>query len=292
MLRLAVIDLDLTLGCGQVFRWYKEGDWWSGVIDNAEVRLRRRPDGVDVRGGASLRALGDYLRADDDLEAIYDDISRDDFISSLARTYRGLRLVRQDPWECAASYILASYANLRRIQGMVESVCREFGRRLEGGRYTFPTPGAILDGRERAEKCGLGYRCDWLLDLAEKVEEGEVDFQSMREMGYHECVRGLKQLKGVGDKVADCIALFSLDHMCAFPLDVRIKRAVRVHYGWEGSYSKIRSLAQKRFGEYAGYAQEFIYLSEGRCVTEPPATIRTEGTHTRGRSSPPEPRRS
>lgn len=286
------LDLDLTLGCGQVFRWYKEEGVWNGVVGGREVRLRQVDGEVEVLTAVAGATIDSYFRADDDLDEIYAEISADPFVASLVSKYHGLRLIRQDPWECAASYILASYASVRRIQGMVESLCTRFGRRLEGGRHAFPSPEAILRKGEEVESCGLGYRCGWLLELATKVRDGELDLARLREGDYDECVGELKRLRGVGDKVADCIALFSLDHLQAFPVDVRIGRVLRSRYGAMGTYAKMRNFAAQRFGRYAGYAQQFLYLSEGECVTGRPRVPSTRGRCTRAASTPPGPRRS
>jgi len=260
---LPPMDLDLTLGCGQVFRWRKHGEWWSGVLGEGEIWLSQTPEGIEVRGEVENTLLLKYFRQEDDLPAIYQDIARDPLIAELVERYQGLRLICQDPWECCISYLLASNANFQRIQGMVESVCERFGTLLPGGRRAFPGPEEILEKRSQAEHCGLGYRCGWMVDMALDVMEGRLDLDGLRSMKYSECIEALKTCKGVGDKVADCIALFSLDHMEAFPVDVRIRRVMRERYGVSGSLKKVREFGQDHFGRYAGYAQEFLYLWEG-----------------------------
>ncbi len=262
-MRLRLFDLDLTLGCGQVFRWRREGEWWRGVLGERQVRLRQVREDLDIWGAVSDSLLRRYFRDDDDIDSIVKDISRDPYVAGLVRKYRGLRLIRQDPWECAASYTLATYASIPRIEGMIENVCRTFGRKLNG-RYSFPTPAQVLERKEAAAECNLGFRCGRFVEFARKVAEGEVDFEELRGVGYEDCVSKLKRLDGVGDKVADCIALFALDHLEAFPVDVRIARAMKNVYGVTGSYRKVSSFAREHFGRYAGYAQEYIYVSEER----------------------------
>jgi len=262
-MRLHLLDLDRTLGCGQVFRWRKEGEWWTGFIGQRPVRLRQVGRNLEVRGEVSDDLLRRYFRDDDDIDAVLKDISADPYVAGLVRQYRGLRLIRQDPWECAASYTLATYASIPRIEGMIENVCRTFGRKLDGA-YSFPTPVQVLEREAKAAECNLGFRCGRFVEFARKVAEGEVDFEGMRTMEYADCVSELKRLDGVGDKVADCIALFALDHLEAFPVDVRIARAMRNVYGVSGSYKKVGRFARERFGRYAGYAQEYIYISEER----------------------------
>lgn len=259
----AALDLDHTLGCGQVFRWRKEGDLWKGVVGKRSVTLRQDGDGVRVLSGMDQECFERYFRYDDDLESIYRELDDDLALSRYLREFRGLRLIRQDPWECTASYVLATNANIPRIQGMIERVCRTFGTEMDG-HFAFPDPGQLLDRCERSEDCGLGYRAKRFIELARLVYRGEVDFGALRDMEYGDCVRELVKLPGIGPKVADCASVFSLDHLEAFPVDVRIKRAVAELYGIEGSYRQVSQLSRERFGRYAGYAQEYIYYAFGR----------------------------
>lgn len=257
-----ILDLDHTLGCGQVFRWRKEGEAWRGVVDGRLVTLVQKGRSVSVRGMSDER-FERYFRADDDLEGIYRTLGDDAYLASCFRRYRGLRLVRQDPWECIASYVLATNANIPRIQGMIERVCRTFGTEMDG-YFTFPTPEQLLDGCERLGGCGLGYRQGRFLELARSAYREEIDFRGLTLMGYEDCVRELMRLPGVGPKVADCVSVFSLEHLEAFPVDVRIRKAVAELYGMRGGYRKVSEMARKRFGRYAGYAQEYIYYAFGR----------------------------
>ena len=257
-----ILDLDHTLGCGQVFRWRKEGDEWKGVVDGRMVTLRQTGDRIGVSGMSEER-FARYFRQDDDLQAIYQELGGDALLSSYFTKYRGLRLVRQDPWECMASYVLATNANIPRIQGMIEKVCRTFGTEMDGF-YAFPTPGQLLDRCERSESCGLGYRSKRFIELARLVQREEVDFSGLMSMGYEECVQELVRLPGIGPKVADCVSVFSLEHLEAFPVDVRIRKAMAELYGMEGSYRTVNRLSREKFGRWAGYAQEYIYYAYGR----------------------------
>jgi N-glycosylase/DNA lyase len=262
-MRVPLFHLEYTLDSGQVFRWSRTSEWWSGVVGGRSLRLRQEGDRLIADGDWDEGFLRRYFRLDDDLEAIYEDIARDECIAAVIDRFRGMRLVRQDPWECSASYLLASYANVPRIKMMIESVCRTHGTRLADGRYAFPTPPQLAEGGDLAV-CRLGYRADWLRCYARSVRDGEFDLGRLRTLDYENAVRYLKTVKGIGDKVADCIALFSLDHLQACPVDVRIARAMRERYGVSGSYKKVSEHARRHFGRYAGYAQEYLYISEDR----------------------------
>ena len=260
-MRVGPIDLDRTLGCGQVFRWRKEGEVWKGIVKGKELRLRQEGALIIAEGGIGDEALERYFRSDDDLDGIRSEISKDERITFMVSNAPGLRLIRQDPWECAASYVLATNANLPRIQKMIENVCRTFGDLLPGGGFTFPRPDQISSGNEAAKTCGLGFRCNRFVEFARLVDRGEIDLDTLRKVDYDECVRELKSYPGIGDKVADCVAVFSLDHLDAFPVDVRIKNAMDDMYGVCGTYRSVNRFGREYFGRYAGYAQEYIYYS-------------------------------
>ncbi|NLI74584.1 MAG: DNA-3-methyladenine glycosylase 2 family protein [Euryarchaeota archaeon] len=262
-MKVPLFNLDYTLDSGQVFRWWKEDRWWHGVVDNQYIQLQQDGDYLRIRG-TSEDTIAHYFRFDDNLEEIYAEISKDESIDSIIDNFRGLRLIRQDVWECTASYILATYSNVPRIKGMVDSVCRAYGREIEDGIFSFPTPEEILEGDVDIACCRLGYRADWFLGLASMAYSGEFDICELTSRDYRGAIEYLKKVKGIGNKVADCVALFSLNHLQACPVDVRIARAMRDIYGITGSYDKVASYAREHFGRFAGYAQEYLYISEGR----------------------------
>lgn len=255
------VSLDPTLGCGQAHRWRRNGDGWTGVLGNEIVTLVQTEDGFDANGCSSRRRLLDYFRSEDDLGAIVAEISsRDPYVASLSSRCPGLRILRQDRWECLATYLLATNANVSRIAKMVESVCDLFGDDL-GGRHAFPTPRQILDGADKVCECRLGFREQRFIELARRVEDGEVDPDAIAELDYGRCVDELMRIKGVGPKVADCVALFAYGHLESFPVDVRISKEMERMYGVTGSYAKVSGFGREKFGRYAGYAQEFLYHS-------------------------------
>ena len=262
-MRTPLFNLDHTLDSGQVFRWRKEGEWWRGVVKDRYIQLRQDGDRLEVKG-TSEDMIAHYFRFDDDLEEIYAEISRDECIASIIDRFRGLRLIRQDIWECSASYLLATYSNVPRIKKMIDSLCRTYGREIENGVFAFPTPQEILEGEADIACCRLGYRADWLRNYAGMVYSGEFDLYELATKDYQGAVEYLKRVKGIGSKVADCIALFSLDHLEACPVDVRIARAMREIYGVTGQYDKVAGFGRRHFGRFAGYAQEYLYIAEDR----------------------------
>ena len=256
------VALDPTLGCGQAHRWKKEDGVWKGVVKNNVIELTQTEDGFKFEGCDEDLVL-DYFRHEDNLSSIMDEISeKDGFVADLALRCPGMRILRQDPWECTATYILATNANVKRIGNMVESVCSTFGTDL-GDAYSFPSPRQILDKSDCIGDCKLGYRAERFVGFARMVDEGDFDLNALKGMDYGGCVTELRKIPGVGPKVADCVALFAFGHLESFPVDARISRIMKDVYGIGGSNEKIAEAGRKMFGRYAGYAQELLYHSDG-----------------------------
>lgn len=256
------VSLDPTLGCGQAHRWRKTEDGsWQGVIKDSVVTLRQTDKGFEY-AGCNEGDLREYFRADDDLDEIITSISAaDPVVADLSSRCPGMRILKQPEWECLATYVLATNVNVKRIAKMVESVCDHYGTDL-GARRAFPTPRQILDGKETICECRLGFREPRFIQLAERVENGEIDLESMKALDYEKLTLALQDINGVGPKVADCVALFGFGKLEAFPVDVRIQKCVERMYGVAGNYKTVSGFGRRKFGAYAGYAQEFLYHSD------------------------------
>ncbi|MCL2031663.1 MAG: hypothetical protein FWG96_00050 [Methanomassiliicoccaceae archaeon] len=268
------VSLDPTLGCGQAHRWRKTGDSWNGVIGEEVIRLTESAGGFEAEGCSDKNVLLGYFRSCDDLSQIIREISNaDPYVASLSSSCPGMRILKQEPWECLATYVLATNVNVKRIAKMVESVCDTFGRDL-GERRAFPAPKQILDKKDEIPACRLGYREERFIGLAENAENGLIDLAAIGEMDYSDCIRNLMMISGVGPKVADCVALFGFGHLEAFPVDARISKCLNSMYGISGSYRTMAEFGRKKFGRYAGYAQEFLYHSSVITGEQTPGGIR------------------
>ena len=265
------LDLRSTLFSGQAFRWRAEDGWFRGVVSGKAVRLRGTPEGVEVEGGADgdgalARRLRDYLSLDTDIEGIYRAMSFDERLRDATDRYRGMRVLRQDPWECLVSFICSSASNIPRITKNIESMCESFGTPIDGGSgrlHAFPAPEALAVGgaAKRLRELGLGYRAEYVESTARSVASGEVDLPSLRDAPYEEALDALMSLDGVGDKVANCVMLFSLDKPEAFPVDTHIDQAVHEWYlgGKKLARTKMRLWAMEHFRGYAGYANHYLF---------------------------------
>ena len=265
-------DLDNTLHSGQAFRWRRDGGGHSGVVFGNVVEMRQTDDGLELftdpdDEAATWPLLRDYLGLHVDLDLVYAAFDSDDRLRESAVRYRGMRVLRQDPWECLVSFICSSASNIPRIARNVESLCESYGRPIGTGpveRNAFPTPRELSRAGEAPLRAlGLGYRAAYVAETAAAVADGAVDLMSLREASYEEALDALTGLPGVGDKVANCVLLCALDKPDAFPVDVWIDRALREWYLGDDADSiprpKMRAWAQRRFAPYAGYANHYLF---------------------------------
>ena len=299
-------DLALSLTMGQALRWYKlppdfYGDghkWFSGVLGenlihisqvdglNGPVRYRiGGPDGERSATVADNDMLRCYFREDDDIAAIYADISnQDDHIAELVRKYPGMRVLRQEPWECLVSYICSrsnKIPNIKQCVSEIATLTRQTMNLGDDERRSFPTPERILEVKLEAlielEFAGRFNR-DFpsaILAAAQRVHDGQLDFDAMKSSPYSVAIQSLMQGKmsgrkvpsGIGAKIADCVALMSLDQLEAFPVDTHIRKLVNERwFGWEKppTDTRISRWAQDCFGLNAGYAGQFIFCDRAQ----------------------------
>ena len=303
-------DLELSLTMGQAFRWRRlpadcatDGNgWFSGVIGDNLIHIRQIDAGVEYRVGgpdgerdADLgELLSAYFRLDDDVEAIYADLSaRDSHMAMLIRQYSGMRVLRQEPWECLVSYI-CSKSN--RIPGICQCVAeianlsRQPVKLDDDKRHIFPTPQQVVAaGAEVLANLDLKGRfsSDFpsaICAVAQRICDEELNLDYLRKRPYSEVVRILMQgsryknkANGIGPKIADCVALMALDKTEAFPVDTHIREVVRDRYFRRQklpSDKKIVQWAQNKFGKYAGYAGQYMFYAQ-RTKADGPAPCGT-----------------
>ena len=287
-------SLEHTLVSGQAFRWSRRGDWWYGVVGGGVLKVRQEGDVlkcVSSTGALGASWVSDYFRLDEDLEHVLASISRDDPITRAVERFYGLRLIRQDRWECLASFVLATNANIPRIQKMVGEVCVRYGRQFQfdgDELHAFPAPADLAEAPvEGLRACGLGYRAAFLKKVATSVVKGKIDFEKVATLPFEDSRKlllsellGEKLLLGVGPKVADCVLLYSFDKDEAFPIDVWIARVISKFYPRllgptlrtrlkrdesaklsPGEYTRSSASLRRYFGRYAGYAQQYLFMA-------------------------------
>lgn len=257
-------SLEQTLGSGQVFHWRREGAGWLGMIGREPVYVEQRGSELLTSGGGML--VSRYFALDHPLEEIYASFPADPAMEAAVEFCRGLRIIRQPRWECLATFITSSMKQVAHIAGMSHGLRRCFGEEVPCRGETlhaYPSP-LELAGRteEDLRGCSLGWRAKTLLATARMVASGAVDLEAIALLPDADARQALCELPGVGEKVANCALLFGWERVRAFPVDVWIERVLREMY-FKGkrrvTAKRLRVFSETYFGEYGGYAQQYLF---------------------------------
>jgi len=264
------INLDHTINSGQVFLWEKSNAEWYG-INGTDILLvdENNPDTIS----SYQKQDYDLFREGDDFERIINIISKDKIIRKGIKSFPGLRLMRQDPFQCYISFIVSSNSSIQNIRKTLQNITKKFGTKTtwhDKTFYTFPEPKKLANAtKSELLSCGLGYRAPFVKEASSLVVQGKIDFDFLKKADYHTAKESLLQVFGIGNKVADCILLFSLEKLEAFPLDRWIIRSLQEYYprrfSFEGKtitqkkYQTLHQQITQYFGPYAGYCQQFLF---------------------------------
>jgi N-glycosylase/DNA lyase len=268
-------DLDATLTSGQVFGWERCAESWIGVVDGRWVKLIPRGGRIILAQTAEPQTewswLADYLQAGVDLDPILGAFPTDPesraWRDAAIASCRGLRLLRQDPWECLASFILSSTKQIVQIRQIVALLRARFGSPVavpagEQPAFAFPSPRRLAQATEtELRECKMGFRAPYLLATAQRIVSGQCPLASLRQMRLADARAELVKLPGVGEKIADCVLLFACGFRTVFPVDVWIAKALRKYYfrGRRVRPVRLRHYVANRFGPNAGYIQQYLF---------------------------------
>ncbi len=252
------LDLDLTLDCGQAFRWQKQEDGsYSGVAGGCFLNISKDADGNLIMKHITQddfdRFFKNYFDLEKDYAAICQTLRGDALLASTVDAYYGIRILNQEPWEALCTFVISQQNNIKRIKLIVERLCRAYGDEVAPGWYSFPSAEqlAVLTVQDFAA-LGCGYRAKYLERLAKAVAGGEVDFDKIKSLPLQEARKELLKLYGVGEKVADCALLFGFGFYSAFPLDVWMKRAMAYYPdGLPACFAGIEGVAQQYLFHWA-----------------------------------------
>jgi len=265
------INFDYTINSGQVFLWEKIDTKWYG-IDGERILVLENSQ----KFKKNMKYESDFFRLDDNFEKISNELKNDNYVRDAVKMFPGLRLIRQNPFQCYISFIVSSNSNIPNIKSRLQNLCKVFGsKKIVDGRefFLFPEPSdlanaSILD----IKKCGLGYRAKAVKTASLSVLDGKIDFDSLKKMDYQTAKKELIKVFGIGNKVADCILLFSLEKLEAFPFDRWMLRILQKYYSnkfqistktlTEKTYDQLHENVVDHFGAYAGYAQQFLFKME------------------------------
>lgn len=263
-------NLGATLACGQAFRWEQRDGAWTGIVGHRWVRLSCNGGVLTAETTQAQRDwtwLEDYLQLGLDLQKVLATFPLDPLLQQAVAACRGLRLLRQEPWECLASFLLSSTKQIVQIRDVIRRLCESLGEPVavpagESPAFAFPSASQVAVLREAdLRECRMGFRAPYLLAAARAVEEGKLDLAHLPHLPLDEARACLMQLRGVGPKIADCVLLFGCGHARAFPIDVWVERALRKIYYPKHlvSWGALREFADSHFGPNAGYAQQYLF---------------------------------
>ncbi len=269
-------SLKYTLESGQSFRWNQIDDAYYGVVAGRILKICQVGTTLHVESSTTedkttfIPFLRHYLDLDRDVPRILAEVDKDAYMHQALEVLWGMRILNQELWETVVSFILSQNNNVPRIRGIIRRLSERFGEQLTLARYvdySFPSPKALATTTEdELLACGTGYRAGYLRDIAQAVMNGEFSLSSVKEMSYPEAKRELMRRKGIGEKVADCICLFSLEHLTALPIDVWIKRIFETLYLRRcATHHEIREFAHVYFGDGVGYAQQYLFHYVHEC---------------------------
>jgi len=275
-------NLEHIFECGQCFRWNKiDSNKYIGVIKNAVIQVEK--DKLDyiftgeiskILGSENIDSFENIIKYYFDLDTNYslykEKLSKiDKYLEESIKFGDGIRILKQDLWECIISFIISANNNIPRIKKIIERICYNYGEKIvfNGNEYyTFPSPEALSKASvQDLRNLGLGFRDERVYKTTKKILSKEVDLDTIYNMNNTEKMREeLLKLDGVGPKVADCILLFALKRLDVFPVDVWVRRVMNdlyIHNENEEKVNKnqIKKLAESKFLGLSGIAQQYLF---------------------------------
>lgn len=279
-------DLDQIFDCGQCFRWDRNDDGsYSGIAFGTPSRIKWYKDEKRLEiHNCGEKEFNDIWKKYFDLDRDYGQIKKylsehDEVIKSAIKYGSGIRILNQDKWETLLSFIISQNNNIPRIKKCINSLAENLGEKVgqyEGKEYyDLPSADTLASANlDDLAPCRLGYRAKYLIETAKAVKADGME--SLYGLGNEdvtaaEAVEALRKYCGVGPKVANCISLFSMGKIDSFPIDVWVRKVMNRLYGIdEKDVKKMVSIAQERFGNYGGIAQQYLfyYITHNRKIRE------------------------
>lgn len=269
MRTVAVADFDLTdtLECGQTFCWTREGEGYVNADIGQAIYVVQKGNTLQYETSVDDIDIGRLLGLSDSIHEIQQEITKDELMKKSIMFAPGIRIARDPFYPCLVSFLCSIRNNIPNIHRMVQRIRDRYGPKYQfrGREYHgFPTPEQLSRATvDELKTLGLDWRAAFIARSTSSILAGDIKPEELVKMGYDNAHEELKILHGVGDKVSDCVCLFSLGFLEAFPIDVWMERVIQEHYGLftevGKSYGKKSRAARDYFGRYAGYAQEYLY---------------------------------
>lgn len=252
VLEVDCFNLGLSLDCGQAFRWVQTGEnEWHGVAFSKPLTVRQVGNKIEFVGASKEdveKIWVPYFDFERDYAALCERFKADEHLEKAVSECCGIRVLRQEPWEAICSFIISSNNNIPRIKGIIDRLCRLLGEHLGGDDYAFPSAERIAEaGLDALAPIKAGFRAKYIIDAAQKVANGEIDFEKIYTASLEDGRDELIKIKGVGEKVAQCSLLYGFGKVDAFPVDVWVKRIMQEMYpdGLPDCVNGVRGIAQQ-----------------------------------------------
>ena len=245
---------------GQCFRWNKVSNMkYRGIIGNGVCEIEQSGNEIEVKGidEETFTNYFDMKRDYGEIKGFYKD---DEILAEAIKLGDGIRILNQDKFEVLISFIIPANNNIPRIKKSVEAISRKYGKKIKDEFYSFPTPVQLSQATEAdLRECGVGFRARYIVKTCQDVLEG-FDLEKISKLPVLECKRELMKLTGVGSKVADCVMLFSMQKVEAFPIDVWVKRVIEnLYIKKDASLKEIEEFSKEKFPFFAGIAQQYLF---------------------------------
>jgi len=287
------INPEISINSGQMFLWERIDNSWYGILGDHVMKFSilscthssnciNNNKNNDIQFDSYPEVKGwerKVFRLDDDIKDILSTLSKDALVSKTIKKYPGLRLMRQEPHQCIFSFICASNTSILMIRKMLKNLSKKFGSKvIFDGKvfFTFPSVNSLNKATiNELRSCGVGYRAKAIKAVAKYIVSGNLDIDYLARISYHDAKEELLKMYGIGNKIADCILLFSLEKLDAFPIDIWILRALSRYYRWLfnenentfkmteritiNQYKILSASLRNYFGKYSGYAQQYIF---------------------------------
>lgn len=261
--------LEQILECGQCFRFYKLDEMEYIIIAKNKI-LRAKQEEKRLILFCSEDEYHNIWKEYFDMERDYGKIKlilsqKDSYLKEAILEKHGVRLLKQEPWEMLISFIISQTKQIPHIKKLIEALSMSYGdyigEYLGIKYYSFPTPKQLSQATENdLRELKVGFRASYILDAVRFVQEGLIDLKEINYIPYEEARKRLMSIKGVGNKIADCVLLFAYSKYEVFPTDVWVKRVMEYYYFKENTkMDKIQDFAKNYFGKYAGFAQQYLF---------------------------------
>ncbi|MFB6204563.1 MAG: DNA-3-methyladenine glycosylase [Candidatus Nanohaloarchaea archaeon] len=272
-------DLEQTMTCGQTFTWnrfngdlYGEGPSRFYTFRRGEPLIVEEDNGLEVKTSLPREEVVEALGLHRDLEEVFAGFPEDEKLEAARKELWGLRVLKDEFFPTLMSYLLSPQMSIPRIKQMYDAIAKNYGEEVEveGRRLQrFPTQEELSDATEdELRDLGVGYRAKYIVETLDRLED--FSLEELQEKDYEAAREEMKRLYGVGNKVADCVLLFSQGFHEAAPFDTWAMKAVKAHYPdlYSDSYAELSKNFRARFGKDAGYAQEYIFHAARTGVLE------------------------